>query len=89
MPTTTTTTCAPDLDGKWRIEVIRHCEPGWLGRLVGLRASQTRETYIGSGTVWRRYPTFKRCSTTTEVWLADLWEGERYRRKAAKGGASA
>lgn len=45
-------------------------QPGWLLRLFGVRPF-TR-SYVGGASVWRDYPSFNRCGTGTEMFLADV-----------------
>lgn len=34
----------------------------------------TIEQYNGSCTVWHKMPMMKRCSTSKEAWLSEMWE---------------
>ena len=67
---------------EWRIvyKVVR--TPGLLGRLLGKQATEAKISVRGSGTVWRRSPSFVRCSLDEGVWLSGQWarlEDERRR----------
>ena len=54
--------------------------PGWLGRLFGRKPKQ--KCYIGSGTVWHYFPSFKRVGLTGgEAWFADMIDRLEYQIK--------
>lgn len=85
MPTIHTTTCVPDVDGDWRIELTCDYTPGWLGRLFGFRPHRRTTTYVGECTVWHRLPTFERPGTIMEGELSEIWSREQYLRKGGEG----
>ena len=38
----------------------------------------SKEQYVWECTVWNKLPSFKRCSTSTESWLCDLYTELKY-----------
>lgn len=42
--------------------------------------------YRGSGTVWHEWPSGKRCSTSLELYLSDVWIAERWKLHDAQHG---
>lgn len=44
------------------------------------------ETFVGNGTVWHHYPSFKRASTWTEMWLSSESARLEYKRKNERQG---
>jgi len=43
--------------------------------------SGLRKQYRGDCTVWHSYPEGERQSTSTESWLADIWQREKWKRE--------
>lgn len=41
--------------------------------------------YLGSGTVWKQFPSFKRCDTSMEEMLSEINERETYQFKLENG----
>lgn len=48
-------------------------------KLFGLSPKEMR--FVGSGTVWRVYPGFRRCGAGMESFLADTWSRIQWESK--------
>lgn len=57
--------------------VTLHIEKKWFIPWSKYREDQ----YIGSGTVWHKYPQFIRAPLDMEVWLSDVYRRERFNKK--------
>ena len=55
-------------------------KPEFLGKLCGVKPETERVQFVGSCTVWRSYPDFKRQGTMMEAMLCDFWKMAEFKR---------
>lgn len=58
--------------------ITLHARPNWLARLFG--AKEVPIQFVGNGTVWHTFPRFRRCRTSMERTLGNIWSRETYAR---------
>ena len=63
------------------IVMSRHLRPRLLWRLFGVKKKRVEFKYVGSGTVWHEFPSYKRCDTYKEMFLCEVWSREKSKWK--------